>query len=419
MGNRNLSQFLRLLGATSVVALLGVAPLARPATAGPFSPVVVVNDSAVTEFEIEQRMRFMSLLRAPNVTRAAITDELVLERLKMQAAGSLGIKVSDTNLEAGLSEFSSRGNMSTEEFVATLRSAGVEPETYRDFVKVGLAWREYVRMRILPTVEVAEHDVDNALVKMLDTPQINSILISELIIPAPAGNEASAQALAERIAASTNSEAGFAAAARQYSASPSAGAGGRLEWMRVADLPQGLDGILLGLKPGQVTPVLQIPGAVVLFYVRDTRGSLRPGTQAVEVDYLTLSVADMQTASEIIAATTSCDTLYQAAGSAAAAIQQHTQPSNAVPAIIGLRLAGLDENEASAADMGSATEIVMLCSRKRSMIAGLDDMLAGDAEGEQILPPREAAQEQVFNFKINEAAEAHLAELRANAIIRR
>lgn len=420
MGNRNLSQLFRQLGATSLIALLCAAPMtiARPATAGPFSTVAVVNDNAVTQFEVDQRMRFMSLLRAPNATRESVTDELILERLKMQAATSLGIVVSDSNLEAGLSEFAARGNMGTDEFIAALRSGGVEPETYRDFVKVGLAWREFVRMRILPTVDISDRDVDNALVKLLDTPQINSVLISELIIPAPPGQEAAAEGLAARIAAGTNSEAAFAAAARQYSASPSAQSGGRMEWMRVADLPQGLDSILLGLQPGQVSPVLQIPGAVVLFYLRDTRGSLRPGTQSMEVEYLTLTVQDTQTASAILADTTSCDTFYQAAGSAASAVQRHKQPSNTVSQQVGLRLAALDENEASVTDMGNAAEIVMLCSRKRSMIAELDDPL-GEATGEAILPPRESAREQVFNIKINEAADAHLQELRANAIIRR
>ena len=53
-------------------------------------------------------------------------------------------------------------------------------------------------------------------------------LLSELVIPAPPGQEAQAQAIAQRLSETVRSEAQFAAAARQYSAVPTAPEGGRL-----------------------------------------------------------------------------------------------------------------------------------------------------------------------------------------------
>ena len=427
--DRPLSRPARRFRALSLVAMLALAPMLapQPGAAGPFSPVVFVNDSAVTGFEIDQRLRFMQLLRAPDANRAAVEAELVNDRLKMQAARQLGITVTDANLNAGLAEFAGRANMGTDEFVAALGGAGVDPETYRDFVRVGLAWREVMRQRIVPTVILTPAEVDRALEKILDTPEVTDVLISELIIPAPEGSEAQAMARAEQISATVRSEAAFAAAARQYSAAETAGAGGRLPWMRVANLPQGLGPILTALKPGQVTAPLQIPGAVVLFYLRDTRGTLRPGAQAEDVDYLTLTVDSVQTAANILAGATSCDTLYAAAGSAAPAVQRQTMPANALPAGIGVRLASLDPNEGSVVDLGAGAQIVMLCSRQRSLIAALSDPLpvtpevaeAGNAADAPALPSRAMVQDNLFNQKVTEAGDAWLAELRANAIIRR
>lgn len=415
------------LRALSLAAALATVALLTPVPggAGPFAPVVLVNDSAVTGFEIDQRLRFMQLLRAPNASRAEVENELIGERLKMDAARQLGITVSDANLVTGLAEFASRANMGTEEFIAALGSGGVDAETYRDFVRAGLAWREVVRMRVVPSVTISPAEVDRAMKKILDTPEVTDVLISELILPAPEGSEANAMVQAERLRETIGSEAGFAAAARQHSAAPSAEAGGRLGWLRVANLPEGLGPILTALKPGEMTAPLQIPGAVVLFYMRDSRGTLRPGAQAEDVDYLTLTVDSAQTGANILANATTCDTFFQAAGTAAAAVQRQVVAANALPQGIGVRLAALDDNEGTVIDLGNAAQVVMLCKRQRSLIGALAEPLpvAPEAvepgEAPAALPPRDAVQDSLFNQKVNAAADAYLAELRANAIIRR
>lgn len=416
------------LAAALALALAAAAP---PALAGPFAPVVMVNDSAVTSFEIDQRLRFMQVLNAPNATRAEVEAELVSDRLKMAAARQMGITVSEADMTAGLAEFAGRANMVTDEFVAALAGTGIEAETYRDFVHVGLVWRELVRRRILPVTNLSEAEVDRALARILDTPLVTDVLISELVIPAPEGREAEAMERAAQISAATTAEAGFAAAARQHSAAPTAETGGRLPWMRVADLPQGLGPILTALQPGQATAPLQIPGAVVLFYLRDTRGVLRPGARDEQVDYLTLTVATPAEGAALLAGTTSCDTFYTAAGPAAAPlVQRQTLPANALPTGIGVRLASLDDNEGTVIDLGSAAQVLMLCSRQRSLIAA-QTAPADDAPSDDVLeaapapartdalPPRAIVRDNLFNQKINAAADAYLAELRANAIIRR
>ena len=430
MQNRTFPPRLRPMRAGLAALLITALTLpAAPARSGPFTPVVMVNDSAVTGFEIDQRLRFMQLLNAPNSTRHEVEEELISDRLKMAAARRMGITVSEANLAEGLAEFAGRANMVTDEFVAALAGNGVEPETYRDFVHVGLAWRELVRQRVVPTAALSEAEVDRALTRILDTPLVTDVLISELVIAAPEGAEEQAMERAAQIAATATSDAGFAAAARQYSASPTADEGGRLPWMRVADLPQGLGPILTALKPGEVTAPLQIPGAAVLFRLRDTRGVLRPGARNEEVDYLTLTVTTPAEGAAILASATSCDTFYAASGSAAPSVQRQTLPTGALPAGIGVRLAGLDDNEGTVIDLGGAAQVVMLFSRQRSLIAAQSAMPESDAPdsvevaesagASDDLPSRDMVQNNLFNQKVNEAADAYLAELRANAIIRR
>lgn len=405
---------------------------AAPAGAQDFSPVVIVNDSAVTAFEVDQRLRFMQVLRAPG-DMAAAERELVNDRLKVAEARRMGLTLSDEALQAGLAEFAARANMDPESFVAELGRVGVERETFRDFVVAGVLWRDILRERVAPTISVSSAEVDQAMKRAVETPRVTEVLISELIMPAPPGNEAEVMARAEELSVSTSgSEEAFAAAARQYSATASAGSGGRLPWTRVESLPQGLAPILLQLRPGQVTPPLTIPGAVVLFQLRDTRGVLRPGARDEVLEYARLTLASAADAARMQARSESCDMLQVAARGLP--VERRTAAPGAVPGDIAMRLASLDPDESVIVDRGGAADLLMLCNRTPALLADAATpqaeaapeaaVPAGGEAGaagplDDPLPDRAQVRDAIFNRKVEAAAEALLAELRANAIIRR
>ncbi|SDD29284.1 peptidyl-prolyl cis-trans isomerase SurA [Paracoccus isoporae] len=414
------------------VALAAVisAPVAAPGLAQDFSPVVYVNNAVVTEYEIQQRMRFMQVLNAPEQGRDAAEKALIEDRLRNEAARQIGVEVSDVGLEQGLSEFAGRAGLSTGEFIQVLERSGVERQAYRDFVKAGVAWREVVRQRIAPSVAVSDAELDQALKRIVETPLVTQVLISELIIPAPPGQEQAVMAQAEALTQSVRSEAAFADAARRLSATPSAARGGRLEWMAVDNMPPSLRPIILGLQPGQMTPPLSVSGAVVLFFLRDTRGELRPGAREQQLDYLQVTYASTAEAQGVAAQARSCEELYVFAnGLPDQQVQRVTGGQGSIPSGIAVRLASLDENEATVIDRGGAADLVMLCDRTPVLLAGLDSgpvATATTTDGETVaaadsnaLPERESVREQIFNRKITQAADAYLAELRADAVIRR
>lgn len=406
--------------------LLCLAMGAAPAVAQDFSPVVIVNNAAVTAYEVDQRLRFMQVLGAPG-GREEAERELIDDRLKVAEARRMGLTLSDEALDAGMAEFAARANMDTEGFVAELSRAGIARETFRDFVISGLLWRDILRQRVAPAVRVSDAEVDQALKRAIETPRVTEVLISELIMPAPPGNEAQVMARAEELSRSTNgSTAAFAAAARQYSATPSAGSGGQLPWTRVENLPQGLAPVLLRLQPGQVTPPLTIPGAVVLFQLRDTRGVLRPGAKDEVLEYARLTLATAADAARMQARSESCDMLQVAARGLP--VDRQKAAPGALPGDIAMRLASLDPNESVIVDRGGAAELLMLCARTPALLAdaatpapeaSVPATEGGAAPLEEPLPDRAQARDAIFGRKVEAASEALLAELRANAVIRR
>ncbi len=418
------------LSSLAIAAALAISQVPAASAQNPFEPVLYVNDKAITRYEVDQRMRFMQILGATDTDAKAAEDALLKDRLRMFAAEQMGIEVTEEGLQSGLEEFASRAGLSAAEFIAALERAGIEPQVFRDFVKAGVVWRGVIRQRLLPQIKVSDAEVERELTKQIQTPIVTRVLVSEIIIPAPPGQEQAAMQRARSIAGTARDEAQFAAAARQYSASQSASAGGRLNWLNIDNLPPGLRQVLLSLQPGQVSPPLSVQGAVVLFYLRDVAGTLRPGAREQVLDYMTLRLASSGEAASLAARTRSCDDLYvQAGAQLAPAIQRQTQSQNEIPGIVATQLASLDEDEAAVINYGNAVDLVMLCSRQPVLLAQMNDGVATTAlpedgveaaiPGADRLPDRSAIREDLFNRKASQLADAYLEELRADAVIRR
>src|SRR5690606_33943700 len=78
-------QMRHFLSSIALAATIGLGAPAAGWAQNLFQPVVYVNDGAVTRYEIDQRVRFMRLLGAPNTTAAEAEEELINDRLRLYA----------------------------------------------------------------------------------------------------------------------------------------------------------------------------------------------------------------------------------------------------------------------------------------------------------------------------------------------
>ena len=261
----------RLSAALALVAAMAVAVPAGPAVAqNLFEPVIYVNDQAITRYELQQRARMLQLFRAPGDPRELAREQLIEDRIKMEAAESAGVSLPDEAIRSGMEEFAGRADMGADAFVAQLEQAGVSEQTFRAFVRSGITWREYTRARFAPRVSVSDADLERATQALTGGSAVR-VLLSEIILPIRNAEEAAAQqGLAQRIS-NVESEARFAAFAREHSAAQTARQGGRMNWTAASDLPEGLRQIVLAMAPGEVSDPLPIEGGLALVYLRDIR----------------------------------------------------------------------------------------------------------------------------------------------------
>lgn len=377
----------------------------------PFEAVIKVNDLAITRYEVAQRARMLQLFRAPGDPVKLAREQLIEDRLKLDAATTAGFVLEDEQLAAGMEEFASRANMDAEQMIGSLEQAGVDASTYREFVRAGLTWREFSRARFVPRIEVTEDDVNRTRLSLSGGSSIR-VLLSEIIMPLSGGNPQTIQDRANRISEYTT-EAEFAAAARRYSATASAGRGGRMEWVAVDDLPEGLRPVVLGLAPGEVSDPLPLQGAIALFQLRDIEESDVPPRDYEEIEYAAYYIDGGRTeqtlarAAQIDADTDTCDDLYGVAqGQPEQVLERGSKAPNEIPDDIRFELAKLDPGEISTGITragGQTLVLLMLCGRTPRV------------EGET------ATAEQITNFitsrRLDSFANAYLEELRAEARI--
>ena len=125
--------------------------------------VITVNDSAITAFELDQRRRLLEIFRTPGDLDKAARDGLIEDRLKESLMTRAGLILTEESLQTAMDDFAGRANLSLDQFLTVLKGNGVAPETLRDFVKVGVSWRDYIRSRYSNTVTVTDAEVARAM----------------------------------------------------------------------------------------------------------------------------------------------------------------------------------------------------------------------------------------------------------------
>ena len=357
---------------TRSIAVLGLGLMtAAPVSAqNLFAPVAKVNESVVTEFEVQQRQRFLEVLNAPGATREGALTSLIDERLRNEAVAEAGIELTPQGIEDSLAEFASRADLSTEEFTQALGQSGVSRETFRDFVVNSVGWRELVRARYASRVQITDAEINRALGETQGSGV--RVLVSEIIIPAPPQQAARGNALAEQISQS-KSTAEFSNYASRYSATASRGRGGRLPWQNLTDLPPSLQPLILNLAPGEVTDPLPIPNAVALFQLRDIEETSVAAPTYSEIEYAAYYIpggrteAALAQAAQIRGRIDTCDDLYGIAkGQPAEVLERVKKAPSDIPQDVAIELSKLDTGEVSTTltrANGQTLMLLMMCGR--------------------------------------------------------
>lgn len=234
--------------------------------------VAVVNESVITRHELDEMLKATHKqlqkqgvqLPPPAILEKQLLERIIVNRVQLQLAKETGLTVSDTELDQTLRRIAQENQMSIQEFYKALEQDGISFNKFRDEIRDEIIMVRLKEREINNRVSVTEGEVDSYLETQGD-PSINNdeYRIAHILVQVPEGTPATQievkRQRAETALAKLKDGSEFAQVAAEFSDAPDAMEGGLLDWRPAAQLTKKFAEVLLSMKPGEITSVIQSP----------------------------------------------------------------------------------------------------------------------------------------------------------------
>lgn len=268
-------------------------PSSVPAKPGGIVPlervVAVVNDEALTQWELEEQKRILlaqmqaSNVRppAPDALNSQVLERLITERALLQFAKDNGIRVEDQMVERTILRIAQDNKMSPEELRRALDREKISYAKYREDIRREVTIQRLREREVDARVNVSEVEVDNYLATVAaQAGGEHEYLLSHILVnvpeqASPAQIDARRKRAEEALVQVTGGRE-FAQVAATFSDSSDATQGGDLGWRTPARLPAVFLDAIKTMKNGEVSPVVRSPGGFHVVKLNNSRGLNAP-----------------------------------------------------------------------------------------------------------------------------------------------
>ena len=265
----------------------------------------IVNEDVVSVYDLEERVKLLIITSNQKDTvqlrkrlSRQILNRLIDEKLKLQDAKKLGIKVETSKLEKEFTNIEKQNKMPRGGLTRFLKLNGISRMALLDQIEASIAWIETVNRKFRYRISISEEEIDEVIDDIRKSKGKPEYLTSEIFLPVSNPNQDrevlnNANRIIEQIANNGN----FKALARNYSQSASAAVGGDLGWVRQGQLAENLDSTLTKLDKGGVSQAIRSIGGYHIILKRDERIGLGLPPSREKVDlrqvYLPLQTTDI------------------------------------------------------------------------------------------------------------------------------
>jgi peptidyl-prolyl cis-trans isomerase SurA len=270
-----------LFGTLCVSGALSLGLLTAPARADDGSDTqqgisAVVNDQIISHFDLEQRVKLIMVTSGipdtPDNRRRIepqVLRSLVDERLELQEAKRLEVKVEDKEIDDQLNGIAKRANMTTAQIDEFLKQNGVSRSSLVDQIKAEIAWNKVVGQQFSPLITISDEEINDVMKRLTEESDEPRYLISEILLTfdTPA-QEQEMIGGAERLAEQIRLGAPFAAVAQQFSRSASAANGGDIGWVHRSQLPEEVGAVVADMGIGAISPPIKTLNGIYLIHLR-------------------------------------------------------------------------------------------------------------------------------------------------------
>ncbi|MFP4682286.1 MAG: peptidylprolyl isomerase [Ectothiorhodospira sp.] len=260
-------------------------------TAQPLDRIVAVaEDDVITQRQLLARVRTVQRLtearedqdRPRDELMRPVLERLVMERLQLQEADRMGIRVDDIRLNNAMEDIARENGLSLAAFRDRLVDDGIDFADFREQIRNEMTLSQLHQRRVDSRIHVSQQEIDEFLAS--ESGRIDDGMeyhLRHLLISTPeeADSEAieAARRRAEALREEVSSGADFTELVVRASEGHNALEGGDLGWRPAGEVPTLFARHVVTMREGEVSPVIRSASGFHLVQLVERRGG--EGTQ--------------------------------------------------------------------------------------------------------------------------------------------
>lgn len=247
------------------------------------SIVTIVDEDVITRIELQNKIRDYSLQLNLSLTKQAekdalrkqVLEKIIRDRIQLQMAEKMGIKVDDVALNRTLERLAAANNISLDQMRRTMEADGMQFKRFREQTRDELIIKQLQQRLVANRVTISDQEVDQLIDDNQKQAEANlryklrHILVSTSGTASPEEIKqarAKVETLYQRIVAGEN----FSDLAIQNSSGRNALNGGELGWRSSSELPDSFVDALQKARTGETTAPIRSPSGFHLLFIEES-----------------------------------------------------------------------------------------------------------------------------------------------------
>jgi len=413
----------------SILTALIVAGASVFVSVPPLAQVVgiaaVVNDEIVSAYDVDQRLRLIISTSGMRDTkeirdrmRGQALRSLIDDRLRIQEANRLNLKVTSDDLVRAKRHVEKRNKIPSGGFEDFLKAQGVGAAAVKLQMTAEISWSKVMGRRLRPQVQISDEDIDEMLARYQKTEGLQERLLAEIFLAVDRSNKSGeVRRTAERLVKQIRQGAPFGAISRQFSQGVSSNQGGDVGWVTEGQLSAEVEEALRQMRVGTVSQPIETPEGFYIILLRNSRrvGAADPQAAIVELKQVALPIASGTSQTVMNERLDLAKSIAGTVNNCAAIEQQAKDLGYGDSANLGkMRVGDLPvrfRSVVASLPIGQASKplrteqgyhVLMVCARK---------------EAEIVRPNRDVVRESLGQQRLSMMARRYMRNLRRNAVI--
>ena len=374
-----------------------------------FDPVIIVNETIISKFELSQRIMLLNILQLGGDIKKKASDELINAKLINELAQNNNVSISEEKVQEGIRELAQQFNLSIESFLLEVSKIELATETIRMFVKDRILLTELVQYKFANRASIGDDEIDSFIINGSASLEINLL---EIVLPFDYSNRNEVYNLALRLKNKNSEGITFEALAKKYSKSDSSINGGNIGWISIDQLPPDLGSLFLTSDVNTLIGPKVFDNVIILYKLANVREVPLFKNTKVIIDYVELNLSknseiNLSSALQIFEDNNNCLNLQfelERYPTLKGQLIRNTIEELKISKKIYEKIKTLDIGENAILKGGNLSEspiLIMLCSRQQEISKN----------------DREIARQYLFSKRLVSLADGFIADLKAEAKI--